>query len=77
MKGYYPNPNAAIIPETKEPTRQPCGTSGPKIELVEKLREMYPDQYDKILFILRTYPEIACIEDAVKYMKMCDANTPI
>ena len=72
MKGYYPNPNAAIIPETKEPRPN---QSGLKIELVEKLREMHPDQYDKILFVLRTYPDISSVEDALKYLKLCD--TPV
>ena len=66
MKSYYKS-RGTPLPETKEEPRQPQGAL--KIELVEKLREKFPDQYDKILYVLRTYPDIKSVEDAIPFMK--------
>jgi len=64
MKSY--KTRGTPLPETKEEPRQTQGSL--KIELVEKLREKFPDQYDKILWVLRTYPHIRSIEDAIPIM---------
>ncbi|XP_002165851.1 uncharacterized protein LOC100198679 isoform X1 [Hydra vulgaris] len=67
MKNYYRN--TPTLPETQEETRHAPGSL--KIEIVEQLRELFPDQYDKILWVLRTYPEIKNIDDAIPIMKEC------
>ena len=69
MKSYYKSRGAPMLPETKEEPRQ--SQSSLKIELVEQLRGMYPDQYDRILWVLRTYPAIRCVEDAIPFMNDC------
>lgn len=65
-KNYFKTRGAQMLPDTKEEPRQL--QSSLKIDIVEKLRELYPDQYDKILFVLRTYPDIRCVEDAIPIM---------
>ena len=55
-----------MLPETKEEPRQTA-----KIDIVNKLRELYPEKYDQILWILRTYPEIKSVDDAIPYLKEC------
>jgi len=70
---YYPKKvyfkssrGGPTLPETKEEPRQ-----GPKIEIVNQLRELYPEKYDQILWILRTYPEIKSLDEALPYLKEC------
>ena len=64
-KVYYKS-RGAMLPETKEEPRQT-----PKIDIVNKLRELYPEKYDQILWILRTYPEIKSVDEAIPYLKEC------
>lgn len=68
-KGYYKSRGGPTLPETKEEPRQIQNAL--KIEIVEQLRELYPEKYDQILWILRTYPEIRSVEDAIPYLNEC------
>ncbi len=61
VKGFYKN-RGPPMPETKEETRMPNGLT--RMDLLDKLRELFPDQFDKILSILRNHPDIASVEEA-------------
>eukprot|EP00794_Sanderia_malayensis_P000292 gene292-918_t len=61
VKGFYKN-RAPPMPETKEETRITNGLN--RMDLLDKLRELFPDHFDKILSILRNHPDIASVEDA-------------
>ncbi len=61
VKGFYKN-RGPPMPETKEEARIPNGMT--KMDLLDKLRELFPDQFDKILSILRNHPDIESVEDA-------------
>ena len=65
VKGFYKN-RGPPMPETKEETRAPNGLT--RMDLLDKLRELFPDQYDKILSILRNHPDISSVEDATHYI---------
>ena len=64
VKGYYKN--RGPMPETKEEARMPNGLT--RMDLLDKLRERFPDQFDKILSILRSHPDICSVEDATHYI---------
>eukprot|EP00111_Clytia_hemisphaerica_P024699 TCONS_00072784-protein len=65
-KVFYKSRGGPTLPETKEEPRPT-----PKIDIVNKLRELYPEKYDQILWILRTYPEIKSVDEALPYLKEC------
>lgn len=64
VKGYCKN--RGPMPETKEEARMPNGLT--RMDLLDKLRERFPDQFDKILSILRSHPDICSVEDATHYI---------
>ena len=71
-RNFYPvkrlfNTRGPPMPETKEEIRTP---SGPivKMDLVNELRNLFPDQFDKIVNTLRNHPDITSVEEATYYL---------